>query len=93
MAKIERFEDLQVWQAEMDLCKHVYRLTNTEAFSRDFGLKDQIRRSVISVPSNISEGFERDAQKQFLYFLAIAKGSCGEVRTQIQLAYELEYIN
>lgn len=93
MGKIERFEDLQVWQAGMDLCKNVYRLTNTEDFSRDFGLKDQIRRSAISVPSNISEGFERDAQKQFLYFLAIAKGSCGEVRTQIQLAYELEYIS
>lgn len=93
MGKIERFEELQVWQAGMDLCKQVYRLTNTESFSKDFGLKDQIRRSAISVPSNISEGFERDSQKQFLYFLAIAKGSCGEVRTQIQLAFELEYIN
>lgn len=93
MGKIERFEELQVWQVGMDLCKHVYRLTNTASFSKDFGLKDQIRRSAISVPSNISEGFERDSQKQFLYFLAIAKGSCGEVRTQIQLAFELEYIN
>lgn len=93
MAKIGQFEDLQVWQGGMDLCKHVYRLTNTDTFSKDFGLKDQIRRSAVSVPSNISEGFERDSQKQFLYFLAIAKGSCGEVRTQIQLAFELGYIS
>jgi four helix bundle protein len=92
MGKIERFEELQVWQSGMFLCKQVYRLTNTDAFSKDFGLKDQIHRSAISVPSNISEGFERDAHQQFLYFLTIAKGSCGEVRTQIQLAYELEYI-
>lgn len=92
MAKVERFEDLKVWQQGMLLCKEIYTITNYELFAKDFGLKDQIRRSAISIPSNISEGFERDAQKQFLYFLTIAKGSCGELRTQLHLAFELGYI-
>ena len=93
MAKIKTFEDLEVWQLSMALCSEIYSLTNTDLFSRDFGLKDQIRRSAISIPSNISEGFERDAKNQFLYFLAIAKGSCGELRTQLTIAFNLNYIN
>jgi len=93
MGKIERFEDLEVWKLSMELCTEVYKLTNIEIFSRDFGLKDQIRRSAISIPSNISEGYERDAKNQFLYFLAIAKGSCGELRTQLKIALNLGYIS
>lgn len=93
MATIKRFEELEVWKAGMELCSSVYALTNSELFSKDFGLKDQIRRSSISVPSNISEGFERDSKKQFLYFLVIAKGSCGELRTQLKIASNLNYIN
>lgn len=93
MSKIKNFEELEVWKLSMELCTEIYRLTNTELFSRDFGLKDQIRRSAISVPSNISEGYERDGNNQFLYFLAISKGSCGELRTQLRIAYNLEYIN
>jgi four helix bundle protein len=77
----------------MDLCTEIYRLTNTEKFSKDFGLKDQIRRASVSVPSNISEGYERDGKNQFLYFLAIAKGSCGEVRTQLRIAFNLDYLS
>ncbi len=92
MGKIERFEDLEVWKLSMELCTEVYKLTNTELFSKDFGLKDQIRRSSISIPSNISEGYERDAKNQFLYFLSIAKGSCGELRTQLKIALNLKYI-
>lgn len=92
MGKIEQFEDLEVWQLGMELCTAVYTLTSNETFSRDFGLKDQIRRSAISVPSNISEGFERDSRNQFLYFLTIAKGSCGELRTQLKIANNLNYI-
>lgn len=84
MAKIERFEDLEVWKDAMLLCESTYKLTNEKSFSVDFALKDQIRRSAISVPSNISEGFERDAKNQFIYFLVIAKGSCGELRTQFK---------
>lgn len=92
MGVIKQFEDLEVWQLSMSLCTEVYALTNTELFSRDFGLKDQIRRSAVSIPSNISEGFERDSKNQFLYFLAISKGSCGELRTQLTIAYNLNYI-
>lgn len=92
MGVIKQFEDLEVWQLSMSLCTEVYALTNTELFSRDFGLKDQIRRSAVSIPSNISEGFERDSMNQFLYFLAISKGSCGELRTQLTIAYNLNYI-
>jgi len=93
MATIEKFEELEVWKASMNLCAEIYKLTNTELFSKDFGLKDQIRRASVSVPSNISEGYERDSKKQFLYFLVIAKGSCGELRTQLRIARMLNYLN
>ena len=92
MATIEKFEELEVWKISMELCSDIYRITNTDLFSKDFGLKDQIRRSAISVPSNISEGYERDSKNQFLYFLAIAKGSCGELRTQLKIAKSLKYL-
>ncbi len=91
MATIEKFEKLEVWKSSINLCADIYKLTNTELFSKDFGLKNQIRR--VSVPSNISEGYERDSKKQFLYFLVIAKGSCGEVRTQLKIARVLNYLN
>jgi four helix bundle protein len=93
MATIEKFEELEVWKASMNLCAEIYKLTNTELFSKDFGLKDQIRRASVSVPSNISEGYERDSKKQFLYFLVLAKGSCGELRTQLRIARMLNYLN
>lgn len=93
MGKIESFEDLEVWKLSMELCTDIYKLTNTELFSKDFGLKDQIRRCSVSVPSNISEGYERDGKNQFLYFLAISKGSCGELRTQLEIAYNLNYLD
>jgi four helix bundle protein len=92
MGKIERFEDLEVWQAGMNLCLTVYELTNSTEFSKDFALRDQVRKSAISVPSNIAEGFERDSNRQFLYFLVIAKASCGELRTQLFIAKAQNYI-
>ena len=93
MATIKNFEELEVWKIAMELCTEVYNLTNKELFSKDFALKDQIRRSAISIPSNISEGYERDGINQFLYFLAISKGSCGELRTQLRIASYLNYIS
>ncbi len=93
MARIDRFEELEVWKVSMALCSEIYKLTNSEFFSKDFGLKDQIRRSAVSVPSNISEGYERDSKRQFLYFLVIAKGSCGELRTQLMIARNLNYLD
>lgn len=93
MAQINRFEELGVWQVAMTLCSSIYELTNEAHFSKDYGLKDQIRRSAVSVPSNIAEGFERDSQNQFIYFLVISKGSCGELRTQLKIAANLNYIS
>jgi four helix bundle protein len=93
MATIEKFEELEVWKTSIELCADIYRLTNTELFAKDYGLKDQIRRASVSVPSNISEGYERDSKKQFLYFLVIAKGSCGELRTQLRIARMLNYLD
>ena len=93
MATFEKFEELEVWKLSMELCTHIYELTNNASFTKDYALKDQIRKSAISVPSNISEGFERDGKKQFIYFLMISKGSCGELRTQLRIARELKYVN
>ena len=93
MATIEKFEELEVWKTSIELCADIYRLTNTELFAKDYGLKEQIRRASVSVPSNISEGYERDSKKQFLYFLVIAKGSCGELRTQLRIARILNYLD
>jgi four helix bundle protein len=93
MATIKNFEELEVWKLAMELCTEVYSISNTELFSKDFALKDQIRRSALSIPSNISEGYEREGINQFVYFLVIAKGSCGELRTQLKIANTLNYIN
>lgn len=92
MAKIEKFEDIIAWQKAMELCDNIYKMTNKELFSKDFGLKDQIRRAAVSVVSNIAEGFERESNNQFIYFLVIAKGSAGELRTQIYVAKNQKYI-
>lgn len=93
MANFKTFEELEVWQCGMHLCEQVYALSENSNLSKDFSLRDQIRRSAISIPSNISEGFERGSEKQFIYFLVIAKGSCGELRTQLNLANRLKYID
>lgn len=92
MGKINRYEDLKVWQIGRSLVKEVYELTMAPEFARDFGLKDQIRRSAVSIPSNIAEGFERNGTREFIQFLYIAKGSAGELRTQLLIAADLTYI-
>ena len=87
--KITGFEDLDVWKKSMAVCVEIYKLF---AKCRDYGFKDQICRSAVSVPSNISEGFDRQTNKEFIQFLYIAKGSCAEMRTQIYLAIAIEYV-
>jgi four helix bundle protein len=89
---IHCFEDLKVWQKARALNVKVYQLTLNETFSKDFGLKNQIRNASVSISSNIAEGFERNGNKEFSQFLSIAKGSAGEVRSQLYLAKDLEYI-
>ena len=93
MAKIEQFEDIIAWQKGMELCNAIYAITLKENFAKDYALKDQIRKSAISVPSNISEGFERESNNQFIYFLVIAKASAGELRTQLYIAKNQKYIS
>jgi four helix bundle protein len=93
MAKIECFEDIEAWQTSRELVKTVYDLTRTAEFSRDFGLRDQIQRASVSVMSNIAEGFERGSNKEFVQFLYIAKGSVGEVRSQLYAALDIGYVN
>ena len=92
MARIERFEEIDAWKKARELTRAVYRVTNGPAFARDFGLKDQIRSAAVSVMSNIAEGFERDGNREFVQFLATAKGSVGEVRSQLYVAWDAGYI-
>jgi four helix bundle protein len=93
MEKIRKFEDLIAWQKARELTKAIYQLTSDGLFSKDFGLRDQIRRAVVSVMSNISEGFERGSLNEFHQFLVIAKASCAEVRSQLYVALDAGYIN
>lgn len=89
--KINRFEDLPLWREARTLSREVYQSTSKSIF-KDFSLRDQMRRAIISVSSNIAEGFERGSNKEFIQFLFIAKGSVGELRSQIYSAYDNNYI-
>jgi four helix bundle protein len=91
--KVESFEDLIVWQKWIALAKQIYQLTDSGPLNRDFGLRDQLQRSAISIPANIAEGFERASHKEYLRFLYIAKGSAGELRSLLQVAYEIGYLD
>jgi four helix bundle protein len=90
--KIKKFEDLPIWQLALKVTKEIYDLTNKKEFSKDFSLRDQIRRAIISVSSNIVEGFEKNNNNEFIRFLKIAKGSVGEVRNQLYIALAVNYI-
>jgi len=92
MAAIERFEDIEAWKRARQLTRKVYALSREGAFSRDFGLKDQMRRSSVSSMSNIAEGFERDGTQEFIHFLSMAKGSSGELRSHLYVALDEGYI-
>ncbi len=93
MATWKSFEEIEAWKKGGRLVCDVYRITRRGEFEHDFALRDQIRRSAISIPSNIAEGFERDSVKAFVNFLYIAKGSSGELRTQIYIARKLGYVD
>jgi len=88
--KIQRFEDLSVWKEAMQLVVEVYSMLIN---CKDYGLKDQVQRAAVSIPSNIAEGFERQSNKEFIHFLFIAKGSCGELRTQLYLIQQVGIIS
>lgn len=88
-----KFTELKVWQRSKDLAVFIYRLTNQGIFSKDFGLRDQIRRAVVSIASNIAEGDELGTDKQSVRYFFTAKGSAAEVLTQAIIALEIGYIN
>lgn len=98
MSTIQQFEDLLCWQKARILTREIYKSLNIEAFKylnipRDYGFCDQIQRASVSVMSNIAEGFERGTKQEFLNYLFIAKGSCGEVRAQLYIALDIGYLN
>ena len=90
---VQQFEDLEVWKDARRLTRAIYHITQAEKFSKDFALRDQIRRATVSIMSNIAEGFERGGNQEFCQFLYVAKGSCGEVRSQLHIALDQNYIS
>ena len=92
MPTITRFEEIEAWQTARELTRLIYSFTVEGKFSRDFGLKDQIQRASVSIMSNISEGYESQTQAQFIRYLSLAKASAGEVRSQLYVARDLNYI-
>lgn len=93
MATIQRFEEMVAWQKARELSRDIYRVSAQNEFARDYDLKSQIRRSSGSVMDNIAEGFERGGKNEFIQFLGIAKGSAGEVRSQLYRALDQEFIS
>ncbi len=93
MAKIEKFEDIEAWKVAREITNLIYQVSSNGNFGKDFALVNQIRRASISIISNIAEGFERNGDREFIQFLTIAKGSCGEVRAQLYIALDQNYID
>ena len=87
--KISAFTDLEIWKLSVEVTVAIYKITRNNEFKKDFGLVDQIRRAIISVSSNIAEGFERNNNNEFIQYLRIAKGSAGEVRSQLLVSLKL----
>ena len=93
MALIQRFEDIQAWQEARVLVRMIYSLTNKEKFSKDFGMRDQIRRAAVSVMNNIAEGFDCESKTEFARFLGIARRSAVEVQSLLYSAMDVDYID
>ena len=93
MAKVNSFEELEVWKLARVLAGKIHSFSSQGDFCKDYGFKDQIQRAAVSIVSNIAEGFERQSNNQFLHFLDIAVGSAGEVRAQLYLALDFGYID
>jgi four helix bundle protein len=92
MPTIIRFEDMEVWQTARELTRLIYDMTHHEVFSKDFGLSNQMRRASVSIMSNIAEGFESRTNVLFKDYLGRAKASAGELRAQVYIAKDIEYI-
>ncbi len=93
MALIRKFEDIIAWQEARKLVASIYKLTNTGALAKDFGLRDQIQRAAVSAMTNIAEGFDCESKKEFARFLGIARRSAVEVQSLLYAAFDVGYIN
>ncbi len=90
---IYTFKDLTLWQEAMELVVDIYKATRLFPKSEVYGLSSQMQRATVSIPSNIAEGNQRNSTPQFLQFISIARGSLGELETQIILAFRLDYLD
>jgi four helix bundle protein len=93
MAKFNSFEEIKAWQKAHDITLQIYKITSNETFSKDYGLKDQIRRSAVSIMANIAEGHGRRTNLEFANFLNIARGSVAETQSHLYIAKGLDYID
>ena len=91
--KINNFEEIEAWKRSRELTKEIYRISSDVIFSKDWGLKDQIRRASISVMSNIAEGFDCGFKTEFVRFLGISRRSLSEIQSQLYIALDQNYIN
>ena len=89
----QEFKELRVWQEAKELAVQVYKITTNARFSKDYGLRGQVQKAAVSVASNIAEGYEKNSNKDFVRYLLIAKGSLAELRTQLEIALEIKYID
>ena len=89
----KKIEEIEVWKRGCSLAVQIYKLTDNDDLNKDWGLRDQIRRAAVSIPSNIAEGYERESNTEFKRFLYISKGSCGELRTQLYIAQAIGKLN
>jgi four helix bundle protein len=93
MSKIQKFEDVLAWQKARELTREIYTHAKAGLFAKDFGLRDQIQRAAVSIMGNVAEGFDRGGDKEFIQFLSISKGSCGEVKSHLYVALDQQYVN
>jgi len=92
MSTFKSIEEINVWKEAVEYAVKIYKITNLGSFKYDYSLKDQLRRSAISISSNIAEGFERETIREFIRYLYIAKGSCGESRSQLYLSQKKNFL-
>ncbi|ASO03774.1 four helix bundle protein [Arenibacter algicola] len=93
MAKVERFEDLEIWQLAREICNKVHQIFETTSLGDNYALRNQMDKSSGSIMDNISEGFERNGNREFIQFLSIAKASCGELRSQLYRVLDRNHID
>ena len=93
MAKVERFEDLEIWQLAREICNKVHQIFETTSLGDNYALRNQMDKSSGSIMDNISEGFERNGNREFIQFLSIAKASCGELRPQLYRVLDRNHID